>query len=174
MTSVCQIESNRQNALLSTGPRTVEGKAIAAQNSLKHGLFSKQVLMKWEQAGDLTKLQEAIVESLLPTPGLEEALVDRIVSILWRLKRLSQLEGDFLEPDPLETSGWMMTGEGDRRTGTSLFQNDRCAEGLSRLTHYEMALERTLYRSLHELQRLQAMRQGYSKPPGIVDVNVFR
>jgi hypothetical protein len=33
-----QREANRRNALLSTGPRTPEGRAISAQNSFKHGL----------------------------------------------------------------------------------------------------------------------------------------
>ena len=40
------------------------------------------------------------------------------------------------------------------------------AEGcLSKLSRYEAAIERGLYRALHELQRLQATRAGQLVPP---------
>jgi hypothetical protein len=38
-----KIQSNRLNALWSTGPRTREGKRIAALNALKHGLASSRL-----------------------------------------------------------------------------------------------------------------------------------
>ena len=33
-----QIEANRKNAQLSTGPKTAEGKSISAANAITHGL----------------------------------------------------------------------------------------------------------------------------------------
>ena len=41
-TSKKQIRANRRNARLSTGPKSVEGKAIASRNALKHGRYSKK------------------------------------------------------------------------------------------------------------------------------------
>ena len=38
MTTARQIEANRANARLSTGPRTERGKARASRNALRHGL----------------------------------------------------------------------------------------------------------------------------------------
>ena len=35
--SAIQLEANRRNAQLSTGPRTREGKAVSSQNNFKHG-----------------------------------------------------------------------------------------------------------------------------------------
>jgi hypothetical protein len=50
-----------------------------------------------------------------------------------------------------------------------------CKEGnsLSNLSRYESRMERSLFRSLHELQRLQAARQGEPVPaPQVVDIDV--
>ena len=44
-TSVKQIAANRRNAQKSTGPRTPEGRAVSKMNALKHGIFSKEVLV---------------------------------------------------------------------------------------------------------------------------------
>jgi len=38
MATPSQIDANRRNALLSTGPRTAEGKSASSANALKHGL----------------------------------------------------------------------------------------------------------------------------------------
>ncbi len=44
---------------------------------------------------------------------------------------------------------------------------------ISKLSRYEAAIERSLYRALHELQRVQAARQDGQSPPSIaVDVTV--
>ena len=45
MATPARLAANRQNALLSTGPRTPEGKAVACQNARTHGLLSRQVLL---------------------------------------------------------------------------------------------------------------------------------
>jgi hypothetical protein len=38
MTSPAKIEANRRNALRSTGPRSLSGKARSRRNAFKHGL----------------------------------------------------------------------------------------------------------------------------------------
>ena len=44
MATAAQIEANRRNAQMSTGPKTVSGKARASLNSLKHGERAKVVV----------------------------------------------------------------------------------------------------------------------------------
>jgi hypothetical protein len=48
------------------------------------------------------------------------------------------------------------------------------SNAFSKLSRYETAIERSLFKSLHELQRLQAARQaeGTLSPPVAVDVEV--
>lgn len=43
-----QIIANRQNAKCSIGPKTEDGKAVVAKNALKHGIFSKQIVLEEE------------------------------------------------------------------------------------------------------------------------------
>jgi hypothetical protein len=44
MTSLRQIESNRRNALRSTGPKTGTGKQRSSQNSVRHGLTTETMI----------------------------------------------------------------------------------------------------------------------------------
>ena len=47
------------------------------------------------------------------------------------------------------------------------------ANAFSKLSRYETAIERQLYKALHELERRQAARLGGSvPPPQVVDVDV--
>ena len=48
MATEAQINANRQNALLSTGPKTPEGKAESALNANRHIGLSRSVLLKTE------------------------------------------------------------------------------------------------------------------------------
>jgi hypothetical protein len=47
------------------------------------------------------------------------------------------------------------------------------ANAFSKLFRYETAIERTLYRALHELDRRQAARRGAAvTPPQVLDIEV--
>ena len=50
----------------------------------------------------------------------------------------------------------------------------READAFSKLSRYEAMIERSLYKALHELQRLQAARRadGNATPPFAIDVDV--
>ncbi len=57
--------------------------------------------------------------------------------------------------------------------GVAFRQDAKYAGAISKLSRYEAAIERSLYRALHELQRVQAARQDGQPPPSIaVDVTV--
>ena len=97
MTSLRKIESNRRNALKSTGPRTVEGKAIVARNAMTHGLRAQQVLIDGESQEEFEWLYEAMVAERKPVGVLEHELVETIVVSLWRLKRAKRIEVEIIK-----------------------------------------------------------------------------
>ncbi|HWE39682.1 MAG TPA: hypothetical protein VG406_24245 [Isosphaeraceae bacterium] len=46
--SAAQLAARRANALLSTGPRTPEGKAVASMNAVTHGLCTTVAVLPGE------------------------------------------------------------------------------------------------------------------------------
>ena len=92
MTTQRQAEANRLNAMKSTGPRTPAGKAVVAFNAMKHGLLSRESLVKGENEADLVDFGKRLRSQLAPVGELELLLVDRIVSTAWRLRRLVAVE----------------------------------------------------------------------------------
>lgn len=95
-TSAKQLAANRRNAKKSTGPRTVQGRAVSKMNALKHGILSKEVLVGGENgcesAREFTALHRRFVEDLQPDGPIEEMLVDQIVTAHWRLRRALRAE----------------------------------------------------------------------------------
>src|SRR6266571_2008330 len=87
-TSAKQITANRRNAVKSTGPRTPQGREISRMNALKHGILSKQVLVRGlilqESSEELEALHQRFWEDLQPVGPLQEMLVDQIVTAHWR------------------------------------------------------------------------------------------
>ena len=93
MTTERQIAANRQNAQKSTGPRTQAGKAIASRNNARHGLYSSApVIPRLESAAAWEAHRAATCSSLNPANPVEEALVERIALLLWRLGRVNRYE----------------------------------------------------------------------------------
>jgi hypothetical protein len=63
-TSDTQAKANRRNALKSTGPNTLEGKAAIRHNSVKHGLLSRDVRLPGEDEAALKELGERLRDEL--------------------------------------------------------------------------------------------------------------
>jgi hypothetical protein len=91
-----QLEANRRNAQKSTGPLTRSGRAVCRMNALKHGIFSKEVLVAGgnfkEDSQALSALHERFWLDLNPVGPVEEMLVDQIVTTHWRLRRALKAE----------------------------------------------------------------------------------
>jgi hypothetical protein len=132
-------ESNLQNAQKSTGPRTAEGKAHSRINAMKHGVLAETVLTgaQVEKTMDFCELYLAMHIDLHPDGQLEESLVDRIISLTWRLTRASRVERDVLL---LRSKG---VG-GELALGLAFMRDSERGNTLERVSRYEGQLERSL------------------------------
>jgi hypothetical protein len=165
--------------LASTGPRTKAGKAKSSRNATKHGLTSELVLAPGEDLGELEAFTDRLAASLAPVGEREALLVERVVSCAWRLRRVPRLEAAYSAHNVERTANdsskpyGAMWSEGLSAQGVEGHFVEKQANVLVNLTRYEAALERSMYRALHELERAQAARQGERVAlPAMLDVTV--
>lgn len=150
------------------GPKTNEGKAVTRYNAQKHSLLSKEVLIEGEDQKILTQLKSDLYEAFEPQGPIEAMLVDRVVTNVWRLRRAVAVERNamefFKESDPI-----VFHGDPEKKGYKDMLDN----QSIERTLRYETTIERSLYRALHELERLQGARNGGDKQlPAVVDVTV--
>jgi hypothetical protein len=166
MTSDKKAEANRRNALKSTGPRTPEGKAAIRLNALRHGLRSEEILLPGEDEEALRELDQYLRAELQPVGELENLLIDRVVAAYWRLRRVGRVEAGIFT--------WSKLDSETAELGLTFIRDANGANAFSKLSRYEAGIERSLYKALHELQRLQVARHTKSSvtPPAAIDVHV--
>jgi len=146
MTSKHQIESNRKNSFKSTGPITREGKEIVSQNPIRHGILSTKVAVDAREIEEYTSFFNYLHEMLMPEDALQSLLVDRIISIAWRLRRIVQVESSMFK----EIARFDYRNSGYQQI---FFGNS--GQAMSLLSRYERTLENSLFRNLKQLSNLQ-------------------
>jgi hypothetical protein len=134
-----------------TGPRTKEGKERSKYNALKHGIFSKIILLGSESRLEFNSVLNGLRNDLMPEGALEEILVEKLVSILWRYRRMLIAEraeiqrgtkysgwDEFVHKDPQATIFLTNQGRRNKKPGLILgIENPvilgRCVEQLQLL-----------------------------------------
>lgn len=162
MTTQRQIESNRLNAQQSTGPKSLEGKTVVSKNPLKHGVFSRQVVLEGESKQEFEALKIEFYEQFCPEGLLEQLFCERALAAAWRLLRVTQMESMLIN---YAASGSCSNGIIEVLGGS---QGDE----LALLSRYEISLEKILFRSLAELKALQAEKRKEGLEIGFVPQNL--
>jgi hypothetical protein len=174
--SLKKLASNRRNSLKSTGPRTPDGKRRVSRNAIRHGFYSKWLLVRHadgkEDESEYDDSYAAIYKHYQPLGWLEERCVETIAVWSWRLRRVIRYETGQIaralaqrrydihqstavnseEPQFLPPGGAETEGMADHLFLTS--------DGLENQMRYEALIGRHLNRSISELERLQARRKG--------------
>jgi hypothetical protein len=80
-----------------TGPRTDQGKRIASMNALRHGLYASTVVVRGvEDPEEYQRFARQVILELEVDGALEMALAERLISALWRLRRVRRFETEQL------------------------------------------------------------------------------
>jgi len=91
-TSQAQIDANRANAQLSSGPKTEAGKAISSQNRRYHGLAGAFQVMPWEDEEAFLTLRNDLRTHYRPAGLVQQAYVDRLAQHMWLRQRCLDLQ----------------------------------------------------------------------------------
>jgi len=97
-----KIEANRRNAEKSTGPKTTEGKAKSAMNSIKYGIYSNKYLIKDESYEEFDNYRRKILKCLNPTNPVLFDMATHVVSNGWEYQRCTLLESKILNSKSLK------------------------------------------------------------------------
>lgn len=156
------------------GPRTPRGKAASSKNARKHGLTSKDALIPEESVKEFQALRTQLGETLQPVGALEEELVERVLMCMWRLRRAYRVETSiyaqkFQEFEGLE--GLMIYPvTKDTKLGHIY---EMAMTVIDKVTRHEATYERSMYKALHELERLKKARASeYVPAPAVADLTI--
>ncbi len=179
MATQAQILANRRNASKSTGPKTAEGKSTSAKNATKHGLFARYDVVISEDQADYDALRESLLNELAPEGTMEHLLAERIVSLVWRIRRAARMQNELIDVKIRreindtwpELSESLITGKpcdmskytdkcyDDQVLGYIAMRDFAGSRALERLSMYERRFEASLFRTMGELKKLQQARK---------------
>ena len=157
MTSTKQVQANRENAKLSTGPRTEEGKKRTSRNALKHGFRAKDPLIPGEDPEEFARHNAELMNDLGPASVVEQNLVEQLVDITWRLKRFGRIEAAVINDlfDKAAEQEGNQDKDGEQLLGNALADS----HALNRLSRYEAQLARRYHNAMKELREVQKRRR---------------
>jgi hypothetical protein len=166
MISERQQEANRRNAAKSNGPKTPEGRAAVRMNALKHGLTAAEIILpSVEEKIDFEQFRAAFEVECQPVGPIEQVLVEDLVAARWRMNRVRKMEPGFfaLRREVLKDSiTEFSTLDPQAQLALIVLDDARDTDTIGKMSRYEARFERSFYKALKELQRLQALRSEVS------------
>jgi hypothetical protein len=88
MTTTRKSQSARANGAKSKGPVTPEGKAVSSQNAVRHGIFSRSIVLGCESQDRFQLLLAALKDQVQPRTSAEMDYVETMAIARWRQMRV--------------------------------------------------------------------------------------
>jgi hypothetical protein len=143
---------NKANAQNSTGPRSVEGKAVSRFNALKHGLDAASLVIPGEDPAELARLAEDFHNEYQPKGALETELVEILVRSTWLRHRYIRVEAQVYQ------SIFKKLDDPETTIGDAFHYDASGANVLGKLFRRQSAATRDFNKALAEIRRLQDAR----------------
>jgi hypothetical protein len=157
MSSAAQVLANQSNALLSTGPKTEEGKKKSSLNAMRHGLTGQTIVMPHEDMQAYVAFRKDMEAHLQPANVLESQIAGRMIDLQWRLNRCVALEYAVYALGRSESPG--ADDQADTITTDARVLRDQKST-IQALGMHEQRLNRMYINAKAELASLQAARQA--------------
>ena len=135
----------RQNDAKAAGTKSPAGIQKSSQNSLKHGLTGKAIVLTNESQVLFDELHLNYVHELKPESALEMDLVDQMVAAQWRLRRIWRMQTAALDLKIDQTT----------RATIAFTATANDEKALDLLLRYEIAYTRMHQRALNSLSKHQ-------------------
>ena len=162
MATLKQIEANRRNSQLSTGPTSQAGKAVCRMNALKTGIDAQSQIITGEDPEALERLTTQYYDRFQPQGPEEVALIDDAVSSDWLLRRLRKTEAQIWDRSASEHAANLFKwGQKDEKYPLAAAFLDQ-QKAFERLQRRISAVERSLRAALETLARLRKVGQALS------------
>ena len=146
MATSAQLLANRNNAALSTGPRTPQGKTASSRNATKHGLSSAFRVLAHEDQEEFDRLVEEMRACYRPRDIHQRLLVDQMAKSQWLLARAQRLQAVAYD---------LLAGVENDDPDTAIVKAMRSAKPdiIGRLERYAATAERSFYKAHRELTK---------------------
>jgi hypothetical protein len=138
MSTESQIQANRENAKLSSGPKSEAGKAISALNNTRHGLTGAFRVLPTESQSDFDELLAVLCEEHKPETFTETTLLEAMAQHHWLRRRALNLESSCYDP-----ATGAITGE----------------KQLALYLRYQTTHERGFHKAMNDLLKLRAAKR---------------
>ncbi|MCX5647143.1 MAG: hypothetical protein NTZ17_21045 [Phycisphaerae bacterium] len=166
--------------------RKKHGRAVVAQNAVKHGLLAKEVVIKGEDPGEFEFYRDQMLGESAPVGQMESMPAARVVSLSWRLRRAERLQGaafdamhEKLVAEPViklpallgfkpadRPAGEPGREDAELTLGRVVVRDYSNARVLDRLLMYERRIESSLYRTMGELRKQRRLREAEPSAAG--------
>ena len=87
MSTDAQINANRENAQLSTGPTSPEGKAVSSRNAITHACTAQKAVILAGEQSEYEKMKAGLKTDLHPLGQLQVELFETMVLATWNQRR---------------------------------------------------------------------------------------
>jgi hypothetical protein len=183
-----RLAANRENAKLSSGPRTPEGRARSSRNAVKHGFrASSFAVVRLEDLDEVEKLKADAIACYRPVNSQELVAVERIAMAQQQIFRGARLDAGMFTSAmnevldrysaPFRPMDPDMVGDGDIEITRQQNRNYCIAEGFRRIAkesnaiglmlRYRAQAEREYRRAVEDFDRLKALRHEMPNEPNV-------
>lgn len=166
MATEAQIAANQQNAQLSSGPVTPDGKHRSSHNAIKTGLTGQTVLLPTDNVAVYEAHVARLEKQFEPATDEERTLVQAIADTEWRLLRIPSLEAGILAVGRSKLAD-LYPSESDPATRAAFIEAEvqiAYRKDLSNLALQETRLRRHRTVDTEKLASLQTARKQANAP----------